>query len=119
MTEALTALILEAVLGLYPPEWRARYGGEVRDLVRLMNEEHSRSVFGMIPSLIAGATVEWMYSLRRINGAGMAAAVAMTIVVVAGSMALAHRMTAAREHRALASLLHLSPSVAARDQSLR
>jgi hypothetical protein len=119
MTEALTALILDAVLGLYPREWRARYGGEVRELIRSMNEDHSRSVAGMIPSLIAGATVEWLHSLRRINCAGMAAAVATTIVVVAGSMALAHRMTAAREHRALASLPHLSPSVAARDQSFR
>jgi hypothetical protein len=119
MTEALTALILEAVLGLYPREWRARYGGEVRDLVRSMNEEHARSVFGMLPSLIAGATVEWMHSLRRINGAGMAAAVATTIVVAAASMTLAQRTTGKVEHRTVVVLQHQPRSAVARDQSLR
>jgi len=94
----MTELLLDVLLGLYPREWRDRYGGELRDLVRVLNEEHQRSLMGMVPSLIAGATVERLYAFRRVERAGVAA---LATVLVLGSLTLigSHRHGVAAGYR--------------------
>ena len=94
MNEVFTELLVTVVLGLYPREWRARYGGEIRDLIQVLNLEHRRSLVRIIPSLIAGATVERFHALRRLDRAGMTAALLVTLVAVAGTLTFAQRVEA-------------------------
>ena len=92
MTDAFTELLLDILLGLYPREWRNRYGTEVRELIHVLSEEHRRSVLGMMPSLIAGATTERLYAFRRFDRAGVAAATVATVLALGGSAGIAHRI---------------------------
>jgi hypothetical protein len=96
VTEAFTELLLNVLLGLYPREWRNRYGGEVRELIQVLSAEHRRSVLGMIPSLIAGATAERLYAIRRLDRAGVTAATLATVLALGGSVGIARRIDAAR-----------------------
>lgn len=105
MTDALTQLLLNVLLGLYPREWRNRYGGEVRELIQVLSAEQRRSLFGMMPSLIAGATAERLHAFRRFDRAVVAAATVATVLALGGSVGIAQRIDAARE-QAPASALH-------------
>lgn len=96
MSEAFTELLLNLLLGLYPREWRNRYGGEVRELIQVLSAEQRRSVLGMIPSLIAGATAERFYAIRRLDRAGVIAATVATVLALGGSVAIAQRIDANR-----------------------
>ena len=92
MNEAFTELLVTVVLGLYPREWRKRYGGEIRELIQVLNVEHRRSLVQMVPSLIAGATVERVHALRRLDRAGLMAALLVTLVAVSATFAFSHRV---------------------------
>lgn len=94
MNEAFTELLVTVVLGLYPREWRKRYGGEVRELIHVLNAEHRRSLARMLPSLIAGATVERLYAFRRLDRTGAAAALLVTVAAVGGTLLLSQRIAA-------------------------
>lgn len=123
MTDAFTELLLDVLLGLYPREWRNRYGNEIRELIQVLSEEHRRSVLGMMPSLIAGATTERLYALRRFDRAGVAAATVATVLALGGSVGIAHRIDTTHDqasvsslHRGLATLV--MPSRAPSDRLL-
>jgi hypothetical protein len=105
MTDALTQLLLNVLLGLYPREWRNRYGGEVRELIQVLSAEQRRSLVGMMPSLIAGATAERLYALRRFDRAVVAAATVATVLALGGSVGIAQRIDTTRD-QASASALH-------------
>ena len=101
----MTDLLLNVLLGLYPREWRNRYGGEVRELVATLKETGRRSLLGLAASLVAGATAERLYRLRRLDRAGLAAAILATAVVLGGVVVMSHLGTARHDRRAAAAQL--------------
>jgi hydrogenase/urease accessory protein HupE len=100
MNEAFTELLVTVVLGLYPREWRNRYGGEIRELILVLRQEHRRSLVRMVPSLIAGATMERFYALRRLDRSGITAAILVTVVAVGAIVTFSHRIDVPRVHPA-------------------
>lgn len=100
ITQAVAELLLTVLLGLYPREWRNRYGEEVRELITVLSEQDRRSLVGMMPSLIVGATTERWYACRRSDRARIAAVTAATVVLLGGTVVLSHRV---ETRRALAS----------------
>lgn len=114
MPDAFTQLLLDVLLGLYPREWRNRYGGEVRELIQVLSEEQRRSVFGMVPSLVLGATAERLYAIRRFDRPGVAAAAVATVLAFGGSVGIAHRIDTT-SNQASAGALRRGPVTATAD----
>jgi hypothetical protein len=79
----MTRRLLHALVALYPPAFRRRYGRELHDLVDELSEQESRRLVGSALGLVGGAAREWWQRSLPWEGCGLS-------IVDAEAFAAAH-----------------------------
>jgi hypothetical protein len=79
--------LLHALVALYPPAFRRRYGRELHDLVDELSEREPRRAIRSAVGLAGGAAAEWW---RRSRPQAMAALLVPAILTLAGIGLAAH-----------------------------
>lgn len=112
----MSSRALRFLIGLYPPEWRRRYGQELQDLVAEMSECGERTSVRPVLELIMGAAAEWLRRSRRQTAGAIVVLVALCATALALTIhAHPHKPTmtaeAGRPRKELRQKAPFAPSV--------